>query len=269
VRLELVSQPESLTLVRGALTGIGDTLAFEQELLDDVKTAVSEACNNVILHAYPDGFGPMWIAVRTAPNEVDVTVHDRGTGIHGVTSAEDRMGVGLAVISALAERAEFVSAPDRGTEVRMAFRGEIGRPMDGAGEMEPLSAEEPDPPNGVDGDVVASVSPTALLAGVLGRLARGLAGAARFSVDRLSDLYLIVDTLAGHADTWASNDRIAFGLSAVERRMELVIGPFRMGSSVRLKSAGRGLAVLADEVIVKPTDESEIVRLVVSDSRSR
>jgi hypothetical protein len=51
--------------------------------------------------------------------------------------------------------------------------------------------------------------------------------------------------------------------------MELVIGPFRMGSSARLKSAGRGLAVLADEVIVKPTDESEIVRLVVSDSRSR
>ena len=53
VRLELDSRPETLTLVRGMLGGVGELLAVDPELLDDLKTAVSEACNNVVLHAYP------------------------------------------------------------------------------------------------------------------------------------------------------------------------------------------------------------------------
>ena len=57
--LELDSRPETLTLVRGMLGGIAELLTMDAELLDDLKTAVSEACNNVVLHAYPEGSGPL------------------------------------------------------------------------------------------------------------------------------------------------------------------------------------------------------------------
>ncbi len=268
VRLELPSQPESLTLVRGALIGIGEALAFDAELLDDLKTAVSEACNNVVLHAYADEVGPLLVSVRVGNNRVEASVMDRGTGIRAVARDADRMGVGLAVISALAERAEFVSAPNEGTEVRMTFNGRVGRLHQDSAQDEPLTAEPPDPPTGIDGQVLVSLSPPALVVDVLGRLARGLAAGAHFTVDRFSDLYLLIDTLATHARVASSNGRIACGLSATDRRLELAIGPFTHGSSARLDEAGPGLAV-ADELSVEPTDESELLRVVVWDRRSR
>ena len=52
VRLELDSRPERVALVRGMLVGLGGLLAWDAVLVDDLKTAVSEACNNVVLHAY-------------------------------------------------------------------------------------------------------------------------------------------------------------------------------------------------------------------------
>jgi anti-sigma regulatory factor (Ser/Thr protein kinase) len=121
VRLELDSRPESVTLVRGMLVGIGEELALEAELLDDLKTAVSEACNNVVMHAYGDAVGPMTVDFELEGGQIEVSVRDHGGGIRGVSASHDRMGVGLAVISALADRSEFVNLPEGGTEVRMSF----------------------------------------------------------------------------------------------------------------------------------------------------
>ena len=59
VGLHLESRPQTLTIVRGILGGLAEVLAIDPELLDDLKTAVSEACNNVVLHAYDGGPGPM------------------------------------------------------------------------------------------------------------------------------------------------------------------------------------------------------------------
>ena len=52
VRLRLESRPQTLTIVRGMLGGVAELLSIDPELLDDLKTSVSEACNNVVLHAY-------------------------------------------------------------------------------------------------------------------------------------------------------------------------------------------------------------------------
>jgi anti-sigma regulatory factor (Ser/Thr protein kinase) len=267
VRLELQSQPESLTLVRGALIGLGETLEFDPELLDDLKTAVSEACNNVVLHAYPDGSGPLFVLIEVGDDCVEVTVCDRGSGIHAIASDDERMGVGLAVISALAEQAEFTSVRDEGTEVRMVFKGSVGGSVDRDGDSEPPAKEEL--PTGIDGDVIVSLNPPMLLEGVLGRIARGVAAAIHFSVDRLSDLYLLVDGISDHALNAASTDRVAFAVSGTPRRLDLTIGPFSGGSSASLEADGSRVKVLADELHVEPTDESELLRVVVCDGRSR
>src|SRR5689334_17578604 len=125
VRLDLDSRPETLTLVRGALGGVADQLALDPELLDDLKTAVSEACNNVVMHAYDDAPGPLDVLLFTRQDAIEVVIRDEGSGIDAIPAADDRLqGVGLPVIRALTQHSEFNSLPAGGTEVRMVFAGE-------------------------------------------------------------------------------------------------------------------------------------------------
>jgi serine/threonine-protein kinase RsbW len=271
VRLELESRPESVTLVRSMLAGVAEPLAFDPELLDDLRTAVSEACNNVVLHAYDGKPGPLEVALEVEDSDVEVIVSDRGSGIQQIAAAAtDRMGVGLAVISALADRAEFLSSPDGGTEVRMSFtaRG-VGAPP-----AAHPTVGEPEPwPQDLDGDVVVKLTPVALLAAVLGRVTRALAAAARFSLDRFSDVYLVTDAIAAHAQTAISRSWIGFAIAVSNRRLEIVIGPFRGGTGEllvvdeRSKRPDSPLATLADELTVEPAGESEMMRIVLVDQR--
>jgi len=268
VKLELESRPESLILVRGMLLGAGARLGFDPELLHNLRTVVSEACNNVVLHAYGGGPGPLAVSLETTPDGVEATVRDWGRGIRQVTPSEDRMHVGLAVISALADRAQFLRAPDGGTEVRMAFTGRRGlRTLDPSPDLETGDHVTVD----LSGDAIATLSPVGLLAGVLARVATGLAARARFSLDRFCDLYLVTDAVAAHAGPAAVGDRLGFAVAARDRRLELTVGPFRAGSGVELQSErglGRldpALSLLAVDLAVEPVPGAEIWRVVVLD----
>src|ERR1700738_4907038 len=114
VSLELDSHPGCVTLVRAMLSATSETLGFEPELLDDLKTAVSEACNNVVVHAYDGAAGPLSVALEVQDDTVEVVVRDHGKGIQQLTPSEERMGVGLAVMSALCDRVEFTGSSDGG-----------------------------------------------------------------------------------------------------------------------------------------------------------
>src|SRR5579884_2812506 len=122
VRLELAARPESATLVRALLSGVGAALAWEGELLDDLKTAVSEACNNVVMHAYRGAVGKLVVRIDSGEDWIETVVCDEGEGLRGVNVSEDHLRVGLPVISSLAERVDFLTPPEGGTEVRMFFR---------------------------------------------------------------------------------------------------------------------------------------------------
>jgi anti-sigma regulatory factor (Ser/Thr protein kinase) len=265
VRLELESRPECLTLVRGALIGIGETLAFDPELLDDVKTAVSEACTNVVLHAYRGDPGPLAVAVAVGHDRVEAAVHDRGTGIQSLSSADDRMGVGLAVITALTERAEFISVPGGGTEVRMAFAGPVHEAPSTAKLSGSVSIDGYKPPTGLEGRVMVYFSTSDLLSAVLARVARGMAASAHFSVDRVKALAPLADTLGAHANAFVAATPLTLSLSATNRRLELAMGPFRNGSSAGLDT---NFGALVAKLDVDRTGESETLRLVVSEPRS-
>src|ERR1700735_5750049 len=80
VRLELDSRPETLTLVRGVLAGVAELIGLDPELLDDLKTAVSEACNNVVMHAYEGETGPLGVRMYIDPEAIQVVVLDHGSG---------------------------------------------------------------------------------------------------------------------------------------------------------------------------------------------
>jgi serine/threonine-protein kinase RsbW len=270
VRLDLESRAETLTLVRGMLGGVAELCAIDLELLDDLKTAVSEACNNVVMHAYDGATGPMGVQLYVTADAIRVIVDDEGVGISPPLSADLLPGVGLPVIQALADDAHFTRRPEGGTEVEMTF----GARRDGLARFTrpPTAADDEDWPSQAVGEVVLSLSPVALLSGVLGRVARALAATSHFSLDRFSDVYLVTDALANHAARAAGGARIGCRLIAGERRLECTVGPFRAGSGVRFASHRADgmvspLVLLCDEVSVEPAGEAERLRLVLVDHR--
>jgi serine/threonine-protein kinase RsbW len=272
VRLELDSRPETLTLVRGVLAGVAELIGLDPELLDDLKTAVSEACNNVVMHAYDGSTGPLAVRMYIEPEAIEVVVLDQGGGLPPLAPADESIrGVGLSVIRALAEQAEFRSRPDSGTEVRMSFAGQRdGRPL-----FHLPSRAGPDERNAawLTGDAVVSLSPIGLLAGVLGRVARALAARARFSLDRFSDVYLVTDAIAAHSAAAASGPRIGFAITAGGRRLELTVGPFRLGTGRELRGraelddARSPLELLSDELNIEPAGGIELLRVLMVDHR--
>lgn len=271
ITLELASLPENLTLVRGMLGGLGESLGMDPELLDDVKTAISEAANNVVMHAYVGEPGPLCLDLYARTEVLEAVVRDRGRGIPESGRGGERVhGVGLPVIKALAERAEFRRADSGGTEVRMTFAARRdGRPLFGV----PAAATAEDGWIGkISGDAVVSLSPVTLLSAVLGRLARALAASARFSLDRFSDVYLVTDAIAAHTVRTAELERIGFALSAAPRRLELTIGPFRPGSGALLRGEGDDaprspLVLLSDELSSSVDPRGETLHVVMIDHR--
>jgi serine/threonine-protein kinase RsbW len=271
VGLQLQSRPQTLTIVRGMLSGVAELLEMDAELLDDIKTSVSEACNNVVLHAYGDQVGPMTIRLFADDDAIRVVVEDEGVGLGGSPVSEDSHGIGVSVIQALASEAHFQAREGGGTQVSMRFEGSRDdHHLYTAPEA--AAADDDDLPEVADGEVGLSLSPVSLLTGVLGRLARTLAATAHFSLDRFSDVYLITDTLAAHAGRAAETDRITARLSAGERRLEVALWPFRAGSAAVLQSGssdpvGSPLAHLADEISVREYGTGEAIDVVVVDHR--
>ncbi len=264
MRLEVDSRPESVTLVRGMLSGIAEALALDPELLDDLKTAVSEASNNVVMHAYEGRGGPLVVEFEFQPDRIDVIVRDRGAGIHGVAAKRDRMAVGMAVMSALSDRTEFITMPEGGTEVKMSFDARVKTRPGGEEEL------EHEWPSQLAGDVVVKLSSHEFLHGVLGRMARAVAARAHFSIDRYSELYPVIDAITDHAKSAAASARIGFSIAGGPRRMEVVIGKFKDGSAKQLRieaAQSSTLARLADEVTVEPDGDGEMLRVVVADRR--
>jgi serine/threonine-protein kinase RsbW len=273
VRLLLESRPQTLTIVRGMLGGVAELLSIDPELLDDLKTSVSEACNNVVLHAYGGEPGPMEVGLFVTDNRFSVRVVDEGVGMPAPPPAGDvSQGIGLSVIRALTEDVQFSSAPGGGTEVRMDFS--VRRDGRKLFEAPPPATNDVDmtPSANTEGEVIVSLSPVTLLPGVLGRLARTLAATAHFSLDRFSDVYLVTDTLAAHASTAAEGQRVEARLTAQDRRLELVVGPFRKGTGSRLDGQAADhpaspLVLLSDQVSVQEAGDAELLRVVVIDHR--
>lgn len=128
VRLELVSVADAVTLVRSVVRTVARAADLDEALVDDLRTAVSEACNNVVLHAYPTEPGPLIVSLAIHADSVEALVRDRGCGITLGSVRNRGLGMGVALINKIADRAAFESARGTGTEVRMVFRRPVPSP---------------------------------------------------------------------------------------------------------------------------------------------
>src|SRR3954447_18552893 len=102
VCLTLSNQPDNVVLVREALSAMADTVGVDGVELNDIRTAVTEACNNVVLHAYDGEEGPLELEFYVGADAVEVVVRDHGTGIrpHIRSDEEAALGIGMSIIQA-------------------------------------------------------------------------------------------------------------------------------------------------------------------------
>jgi serine/threonine-protein kinase RsbW len=264
--LELDSAPESVALVRAGLKGLGTLLELDAELLEDLQMVASEACNNVIVHAYADRRGPLEVRVTATRDGVDILVRDHGAGLEHDDPEPTSDALGLAVIRSLADRTELFAGRDGGTEVHIEFDRHIPT-IDGAA-LDAARLPAPPEPISLPGDVVATVSPVALLPGVLGRLARALAAQARFSIERFADVHLVVDSLVSHVQRFAQDGGVCFAIGAELRRLRLMIGPLPERHAVSSPLDGELAPLirkLVDRLEIEPFADAEMLYLTLSE----
>jgi anti-sigma regulatory factor (Ser/Thr protein kinase) len=127
IELILPARAENVAVVRHAFGALGETLNVDPRTLSDIKLAITEACTNVVVHAYDGVEGPMEVAAHIGvpdkigtPDELTVIVRDKGRGIAPRTDSPG-LGLGLPLIATLSESVELSSGDDQ-TEVRMTFR---------------------------------------------------------------------------------------------------------------------------------------------------
>ena len=127
--LEFPSRSANEGFARMAIACFAAQLDPTLDELGDIKTAVSEAVTNCIVHAYPDELGPVILKARILPDNVlDIVVKDRGRGIEDIekartpmftTGGDDRSGMGITIMESFMTEFHLSSTPGKGTTVHM------------------------------------------------------------------------------------------------------------------------------------------------------
>src|SRR4051794_26291572 len=121
IRLTLPARAENVALVRHVVGALAEALRMPAELIEDVKLAVTEACTNVVRHAYGGHDGPLEVQVEPATHSLTVIITDNGRGLRP-DPPSDGAGLGLPLIAALASDLQIEENPHRGSRVRMSFK---------------------------------------------------------------------------------------------------------------------------------------------------
>jgi serine/threonine-protein kinase RsbW len=127
VRLSFPAKADYLLLARLALSGLARRLPVDEELLADLKLAVTEACGNAVRHAYADDAGPVGVAFVVAGDRLDMIVEDQGGGMPAGEASDAgpptqplESGMGLSIIRAIVDEVAIEPGADGyGTVVRM------------------------------------------------------------------------------------------------------------------------------------------------------
>jgi anti-sigma regulatory factor (Ser/Thr protein kinase) len=121
VKLTLPARPENVAVVRHVLGAFAQALGLSVELIEDLRLAITEACTNVVRHAYTESDpGVVEVSIRPQADFVQVTVADRGRGI-GTSSDVSGPGLGLPLIAAVADTMDLQPMPGGGSRVTMTF----------------------------------------------------------------------------------------------------------------------------------------------------
>jgi serine/threonine-protein kinase RsbW len=259
LRLVLPASAENVMVVRQALAGLGEALELSSSRVADLKTVVTEACNNVVLHAYDEGdLGPLEVVASPGDSELEVRITDHGRGFQPRASNEATLGLGLPLIAALSDSFEISGGAGRGSTTTIRFGYS---PPDFGNNGDIASVPE---------DLAMAITPGAMVRPVLARVIGALAARAEFSVDRLADTVLIGDAVSSSTEGEFYDGQLGIAINEQDGSLDVRVGPLVKGAGKRLLSEmevpGAGsLRTLAKrmEVIEGATTEGESAEFLV------
>lgn len=274
VRLAIANRSENVILVRQMLAGLAEMVRLDELALTDITTATTEACNNVVVHAYQGREGPLEVDLYASQAGISVTVRDQGTGMRPKirTAEEDALGIGMNVMQSLARSVQVTGALGEGTEVSMEFDTPGRRPLS-ANHRAPLDWP------GLAGTVFAgseialALAPPDVARHVLPRMLHTLAAQARFSTDRISDAHMLADCIAAHAPEAIDGSHLGIGVDVSPRNLQLRVGPLLAGrgpgllDDTQVDGLGSVIERLTDDRGLCAAGSSELLTLSLSDSR--
>jgi serine/threonine-protein kinase RsbW len=120
IRLTLPARPENVAVVRHVLGALAEALDLPAAMTEDMRLAVTEACTNVVRHAYTGDDGTIDVVVRPRGDDLEVVVADAGRGI-GPSPDTTGPGLGLPLIAALADSLEIERSASAGSRLIMSF----------------------------------------------------------------------------------------------------------------------------------------------------
>lgn len=132
IKLEFPSCSSNESFARAAAAGFAAQLDPTLDELGDIKTSVSEAVTNCIVHAYPDSIGTITMRLRILDGEkLEITIRDKGRGISDLqqamlpmytTGGEERSGMGFTIMESFMDAVKVRSTPGKGTVVTLRRR---------------------------------------------------------------------------------------------------------------------------------------------------
>ena len=135
IKMEFPARSVNEGFARASAAAFAAQMDPTLEELGDIKTAVSEAVTNAIVHAYPDTVGPVHMRLRILDgNVLEIMVRDRGCGIPDVkkamepmfsTGGEERSGMGFTIMGSFMDGLRVRSVPGKGTTVTMSKRIQV------------------------------------------------------------------------------------------------------------------------------------------------
>jgi serine/threonine-protein kinase RsbW len=252
----LPAKSENVAVIRHALAGLAEEIGMDEPGLADLKTVVTEACMNVVVHAYQGQPGPLSVEAKADADGLTVVVRDEGGGIRPQADTErDSLRLGLSLIAALSSSFSIAGGLDRGTEVTMRVPL-LGGGANGSGDsvaMKPYPADRTE----------MVIDRSEVLAPVLARVVGALAARRDLSVDRVSDVVLITDAIAGAAPERFADGRVRLGLDERDGGIDMRLGPMEPGAATSIREdlavpdIGGSLEALADELTVEESDDGE------------
>jgi serine/threonine-protein kinase RsbW len=258
LQISLPARAENVAVVRHALAGLADRIGMDEPGIADLKTVVTEACMNVVVHAYPDGHqGPLEVEAVPESEGLTVVVRDAGTGIQPRAAVErPSLRIGLTLIAALSSSFEIKGGVARGTEIRMHL---LLDSRDGDRRRDDAPATTAAAPEATR----VRVGAPEFVGPVLSRALSALAARREIGVDRISDAMLLSDAISANAPQGFSDGHVSLSISDREEGVELRVGPMKSGGaeqlrgSLELPEVGGSLESLADDLRVDHAEDGD------------
>jgi anti-sigma regulatory factor (Ser/Thr protein kinase) len=262
--MSLPARAENVAVVRHALAGFAERIGMDEASVADLKTVVTEACMNVVVHAYPaDTPGLLEVEATQELEGLTVVIRDYGMGIRPRPDVDrPSLRIGLTLIAALSKSFEIKGGVDRGTEIRMHL------PLQAS--TESAADAEASTPAPVAEETEMRVGHPDLVAPILSRALGALAARREVTVDRLSDTMLLSDAISAGAPQGFEDGHVSLSIADRDEGVELRVGPMKGGGAEQLRASltlpdvGGSLEALADEVRVEQDDDGEFLVLGIA-----